>query len=71
MNGKNFKLSFDVGFVGGNLSDDVIDLVLESIKFDIKRVLNKNAMLCSNLIHSKNINCVKIDSTIFDDVGGD
>lgn len=67
---KKFKLSFEVGFVlDGNISDKLIDVVLESIKLDVKNALDKNASLCSNLIHSKNINVVEIDSSD-DDVGG-
>lgn len=69
---KKFKLSFEVGFVlDGNISDKLIDVVLESIKLDVKNSLDKNASLCSNLIHSKKIDCVELDSDVFDGVGGD
>lgn len=69
---KKFKLSFEVGFVlDGNISDGLIDVVLESIKLDVKNALDKNASLCSNLIHSKNIDVVEVDSSDVDVGGGD
>lgn len=72
MNDKKFKISFEVGFVLDDSFDDAkMDMVMECFKDDIKRVLNKNAILCSNFIHSKNIDVVEVNSSNLDDVGGD
>jgi len=72
MNDKKFKLSFEVGFVLDDSFDDAkMDMVMECLKDDIKRVLDKNSIFCSNFIHSKNINVVELDSSNLDDVGGD
>lgn len=69
---KKFQLSFEVGFImDDNFNDKLIDLILESIKHDVKGALNKNMSLCSNLICSKNIKVVESDSSNLDALGGE
>lgn len=68
---KKFMISFEVGFIGDDFNDKLIDVILESLKLDIKNALDKNMSCCSNLICSKNIKCVELDSSVLDDVGGD
>ena len=69
---KKFQLSFEVGFImDDNFNDKLIDLILESIKHDMKQVLNKNMALCSNLICSKNIDVVESDSSNIGALGGE
>ena len=72
MNDKKFRLSFEVGFImDDNFNDKLIDLILESLKHDVKHAMNKNMHLCSNLICSKDINVVELVSSDDESFGGD
>ena len=72
MNDKKFRLSFEVGFImDDNFNDRLVDLILESLKHDVKHAINKNLSSCSNLICSKDINVVELDSSDDSSLGGD
>lgn len=72
MDDKKFRLSFEVGFImDDNFNDKLIDLILESLKHDVKSAMNKNMHLCSNLICSKDINVVELVSSEDNSLGGD
>ena len=63
-------MSFECGFVlDENFDAAKMDMVLEFVKHDVKNALNKNSILCSNLIHSKDIKCVEVNPTGSDKAG--
>lgn len=72
MNDKKFQLSFEVGLImDDSFNDRLVDLILESLKHDVKHAINKNLSSCSNLICSKDIKVVELDSSEDSSLGGD
>lgn len=72
MNDKKFQLSFEVGLImDDSFNDKLVDLILESLKHDVKHAINKNLSSCSNLICSKDIKVVELDSSEDSSLGGD
>ena len=72
MNDKKFQLSFEVGLImDDSFNDRLVDLILENLKHDVKHAIDKNLSSCSNLICSKNIKCVELDSSNLNALGGD
>ena len=68
MKDRLFNFSFSVGFV---LDDKLIDLILACIKSDVHDALVKNGLFYSNLIYSKNIKCVEVNSSVNNCLVGD
>lgn len=72
MNDKRFTLSFEVGLImDDSFNDKLVNLILESLKHDVKHAIDKNLSSCSNLICSKDIKVVELDSSNLGALGGD
>ena len=69
---RRFEFGFEVDFIiDDGFNDKLIDLILECLKDDVQSALDKNKLLCSNLIYSKDIDVVEVTAPNFDALGGD
>ena len=58
------KFSFEVGIDTSDISDSLLDMIVESLKHDVNSVLVKQSCLVSGFVYSKNIECVILDNGV-------